>query len=272
MTLSPKTQTSNSRFWINRFRIFLLGLLLALTSKAHTPMTPHGAGLCSSFSGRWAAVRSPLGLWWLLAPVLVLNLRVARLLDLVGCGRGVVLEPDCCCGPGWGFLTISFMCWACDSRGASWSPPPCDPWLAVVTVIFDMLDSGCAAAKFLGPPPEAMMPDADLTPVMLLVSLPFAEAAELGTPRADARLYRELMLMRWATGPSEMEERALRRAVSAGPRYEVASVPVAAWSRGVPGSLGSVVSMAKSRGEYGGGVSWEVSSVDSLPNGSGGGW
>ena len=195
MTLSPKTQTSNSRFWINRFRIFLLGLLLALMSKAHTPMTPQGAGLCSSFSGRWAAVRSPLGLWWLLAPVLVLNLRVARLLDRVGCGRGVELEPGGCCGAGWVFFTISFMCWACDSRGASWCPP-CDPWLAVVTVMLDMPDSGCAAAKFLGPPPDAMMPDADRTPVMLLVSLPFAEAAELGTPRADARLYRELMLMR----------------------------------------------------------------------------
>lgn len=44
MTLSPNILTSNSRFARRRFRIFLLGLLLALTSKAHTPMRPKGAG------------------------------------------------------------------------------------------------------------------------------------------------------------------------------------------------------------------------------------
>lgn len=179
--------------------------------------------MTSSFSGRGAVERSPLGLWWLLAAVLPLNRRLARLLDLVGgCGRGVGLTAVCC-----GFLTISFMCCACDSRGASWSAP-CDPWLPVVTVMLDMPDSGGAAAKFLGPPPDAMMPETDLTPVMLLESLPFAEAAELGTPRADARLYRELMLMRLLTGPSEMEERALRRAGSGRPRYGVGSTLVVA--------------------------------------------
>jgi hypothetical protein len=110
MTLSPKTQTSNSRFWMSRFKMFLLGLLLALTSKAHTPITPSGAGLCSSFSSRCARARSPLGLLWLLAPVLPLNLRFARLLDLVGCGRGVGLVPVCCCCPCWGFSRVASWC------------------------------------------------------------------------------------------------------------------------------------------------------------------
>lgn len=45
IVLSPKTTTSNSRFAIRRFRIFLLGLLLALMSSAHIPITPNGAGL-----------------------------------------------------------------------------------------------------------------------------------------------------------------------------------------------------------------------------------
>jgi hypothetical protein len=84
--------------------------------------------------------------------------------------------------------------------------------------MLDRPDSGWAAAKFLGPPPGAMIPDANLTPVMLLLSLPFAEAAELGTPRMEARLYSELMLMRLLTGASEMDERALRRAGSGRPR------------------------------------------------------
>jgi hypothetical protein len=44
MTLSPNILTSNSRFARRRFNMFLLGLLLALTSKAHTPMRPKGAG------------------------------------------------------------------------------------------------------------------------------------------------------------------------------------------------------------------------------------
>ncbi|KAL1836057.1 hypothetical protein VTK73DRAFT_5217 [Phialemonium thermophilum] len=61
MTLSPKTQTSNSRLAISRFRMFLLGLLLALMSSAQTPMTPQGAGLVSSLSARCSA-RSLLGL------------------------------------------------------------------------------------------------------------------------------------------------------------------------------------------------------------------
>lgn len=45
IVLSPKTTTSNSRFAIRRFKIFLLGLLLALMSSAHIPITPNGAGL-----------------------------------------------------------------------------------------------------------------------------------------------------------------------------------------------------------------------------------
>jgi hypothetical protein len=47
MVLSPNTTTSNSRFAIRRFRMFLLGLLLALMSRAHMPITPSGAGLAA---------------------------------------------------------------------------------------------------------------------------------------------------------------------------------------------------------------------------------
>jgi hypothetical protein len=99
--------------------------------------------------------------------------------------------------------------------------------------MLDVLDSGCAAAKFLGPPLDAMMPEVDRMPVMLLLSLPLTETAELWTPRTDARLYRELMLMRWPTGPSETDERALLRT-----EYGVASGPVLGGRRGVPGSSG----------------------------------
>lgn len=45
MVLSPNTTTSNSRLEMRRLSILRLGLLLALTSKAHIPMTPQGAGL-----------------------------------------------------------------------------------------------------------------------------------------------------------------------------------------------------------------------------------
>ena len=90
MTLSPNTHTSNSRFAINRFKMFLLGLLLALTSSAQTPMVPQGAGFASSRSARNAPARSLLGLW-LLAAVLLLNLRFARLRDLVGWDRGALV-------------------------------------------------------------------------------------------------------------------------------------------------------------------------------------
>jgi hypothetical protein len=103
-----------------------------------------------------------------------------------------------------------------------------------------------------------MMPDTDLwpgTPVMLPVSLPLTDAAELGTPRTEARLYRELMLMRLLTGASETEERALRSAGSGSPRWWVVSRFEAARRRGVFPSSVSAASLAKSRGENGGEVS-----------------
>jgi hypothetical protein len=84
---------------------------------------------------------------------------------------------------------------------------------------------------------------------MLLLSLPLAEAAELGTPRADARLYKELMLMRLLAGGSDTEERALRRAGSGRPRCWTVSVLEPACIRGVSGSSGSAASVAKSLGE-----------------------
>lgn len=49
MTLSPNILTSNSRFARRRFNMFLLGLLLALTSKAHTPIRPKGAGFAVGY-------------------------------------------------------------------------------------------------------------------------------------------------------------------------------------------------------------------------------
>lgn len=50
MTLSPKTITSNSPSLINLLRMLRLGLLLALLSRAQTPILPMGTGL--SCSGR----------------------------------------------------------------------------------------------------------------------------------------------------------------------------------------------------------------------------
>src|SRR4051812_19931869 len=82
MTLSPNTTTSNSPLEINRLRMLRLGLLRAFTSRAQTPMIPHGAGLTSSSFLGWRPL-SLLGLW-LLAAVLPLNLLLARLLSLVG--------------------------------------------------------------------------------------------------------------------------------------------------------------------------------------------
>jgi len=112
--LSPKTQTSKSRFAMSRFKIFLLGLLLALMSNAQIPMTPQGARLASSFSPLGAA-RSLLGLWLLVA-VLPLNLRLALLRDLVGCDRCAFVGSAL--GAAAGFrLTISVR-WVCESRGA----------------------------------------------------------------------------------------------------------------------------------------------------------
>lgn len=63
MTLSPKTTMSNSLFAMSLFRMCRLGLLLALTSRAQTPITPKGAGFCSSRSLLCGCPRlSPLGL------------------------------------------------------------------------------------------------------------------------------------------------------------------------------------------------------------------
>lgn len=265
MTLSPKTQTSNSRFWISLFKMFLLGLLRALTSRAQTPMMPQGAGFTSSFSGRSRCTMalSLLGLWWLLAAVLPLGLRLALLRDLVGMGRGVgpVWAPvtGACC-PGWagwveGFLTMSLSCGMCEeSRGARWPAPA---WLAVVTVILDTADSGWDVAGPLAPPEEAMRPETLRCPVLLLLSLPLAEAAELGAPRAEAKLCIELTLNRLLPSTSEKEDLAAIRRAGSGRNWE-------AWSaglepgcrRGVSKSSVSVTvavpgwcSKAKSRGE-----------------------
>jgi hypothetical protein len=88
----------------------------------------------------------------------------------------------------------------------------------VVTVILERLASGWAVA--LAPLEGEIRPDAVRRPwVMaldvLLLSLPLAEAAELGTPRAEARLYMELTLARWLALDSEMDDRpAIPRAGS----------------------------------------------------------
>ncbi len=73
--MSPNTTTSNSPFWIRRFKMFLLGLLRALMSRAQTPITPRGAGRGSSLS-RLCWILSLLGLWLLVA-VLPLKRRFA---------------------------------------------------------------------------------------------------------------------------------------------------------------------------------------------------
>jgi hypothetical protein len=118
--------------------------------------------------------------------------------------------------------------------------------------MLDILDSDCGVPGILGPPPDAKMPDAGRwiwVLVTLPVSLPLADAAELGTPRADARLYRELMLIRLLTGPSDMDVRGLRRVGSKRPRCEAVSAVVPACKRVVSGSSGSATVTAKSRGE-----------------------
>jgi hypothetical protein len=63
--------------------MFLLGLLRAFTSRAHTPIIPIGVGFFGGGSNASFDCKplSLLGLW-LLAAVLPLNLRFARLLDL----------------------------------------------------------------------------------------------------------------------------------------------------------------------------------------------
>jgi hypothetical protein len=61
MTLSPNTTTSNSRFAINLFKMFLLGLLLAFASKAQTPITPHSAGFTRGVLETMPERRRPLG-------------------------------------------------------------------------------------------------------------------------------------------------------------------------------------------------------------------
>ena len=66
-----------------------------------------------------------------------------------------------------------------------------------------------------------MRPDAtrwagETTPDVLLLSLPLAEADELTTPRADAKLYIELMLTRWLALASEKEERLPTRRAGSG--------------------------------------------------------
>jgi hypothetical protein len=73
MTLSPKMTTSNSPVDSSLFRMFLLGLLRALVSRAQTPMTPT-EGFRRSSLPFLAAERSLPGLE-LAAAVLPLILR-----------------------------------------------------------------------------------------------------------------------------------------------------------------------------------------------------
>jgi hypothetical protein len=166
---------------------------------------------------------SLLGLWWLLAAVLPLGLRFALLRDRVG-GRGRGVGPGwapaagiCCPGcAAWAedFLTMSLSCGICEeSRGERWPAPA---WLAVVTVMLDTADSGWAMAGPLAPPAEeAMRPETLRCAVLLLLSLPLADAAELGTPRAEARLCIELTLNRLLPSASEKEDlEPIRRAGS----------------------------------------------------------
>lgn len=153
ITLSPNMRTSNSRFAIRRFNMFLLGLLLALMSNAQMPITPHGAFLASSFSPLVAAL-SLLGLWLLVA-VLPLNLRLALLRDLVGCDRCELV------GSALGFTAEGFRCWGCVSRGDRWWPLA-GFWLSGVTVTADSPASDWAAEPGPLPAAEAISPDADL--------------------------------------------------------------------------------------------------------------
>lgn len=113
-----------------------------------------------------------------------------------------------------------------ESRGARWPAPA---WLAVVTVILDTADSGWDVAGPLAPAEEAMRPETLRCPVLPLLSLPLAEAAELGTPRAEARLCIELTLNRLLPSASEKEDLAPVRRAGSGRSWED-------WSAGlVPG-------------------------------------
>jgi hypothetical protein len=90
-----------------------------------------------------------------------------------------------------------------------------------------------------------------------MTKLPLPDAAELGTPRTDARLYNELMLIRLPTGASEIDidERAVSRAGSGSPLYWVVSMLV-----------GSAASLAKSRDEYGVDVVWSGADFGQSPS------
>ena len=190
MTLSPKTTTSNSLFWIRRFRMFRLGLLRALMSRAQTPMTPRGAGFCSSLSRLWT--RSLLGLWELVA-VLPLKRRLALLRSLAGCGRAVAAAAAS--GRGGGGMLLRLMRsprewgWWGTSRGARWWPAP---WLPVVTVTLDTPvsdDDACGPPSPIpspGPVPDAIAPipggATTSRPNGSLAGVPGAERAETTIP------------------------------------------------------------------------------------------
>lgn len=89
----------------------------------------------------------------------------------------------------------------------------------MVTVTLDNPASDWAAEPGPFPADEAISPDADRwvpVPFTLLASLPFTEEDEVGTPRAEVRLYVEPMLTRLLASASEKEkdERLLDRAGS----------------------------------------------------------
>jgi len=93
----------------------------------------------------------------------------------------------------------------------------------VVTVTLDKPASDWAAEPGPFPADEAISPDADRwvpvpvpVPFTLLASLPFMEDDEVGTPRAEVRLYVEPMLTRLLASASEKEkdERLLDKAGS----------------------------------------------------------
>lgn len=87
-------------------------------------------------------------------------------------------------------------------------------------------------------------------------SLPFADAAELGTPRAEVRLYRELTLMRLLpvsafVSAFEMDDLLDAMRAGSGKRYvRDSGLWVPAIRRGVV-SMECSTSTAKSLGEYG---------------------
>jgi hypothetical protein len=89
MTLSPNTMTSNSPFDCKRVRIFWLGLLRALTSRAQTPILPTVGSFAAHFQLATVIQRKVASKRFLrsaslveLAAVLPLNLLGVRLEDL----------------------------------------------------------------------------------------------------------------------------------------------------------------------------------------------